>query len=37
LRRWSTGKNAGKMPFEAQGKPALEERAGLRRNPNACM
>jgi len=30
LRRWSTGKNAGKMP-------ALQELAGLRRNPNACM
>jgi hypothetical protein len=29
LRRWSKGKNAGKMP-------ALQELAGARRNPNAC-
>jgi len=36
LRRWPKG-NAGAMPFEAQGKPALQELAYLRRNPNACM
>jgi hypothetical protein len=38
LRRWSTGKNASKMPLDvARGKPALQELAGSRRNPNACM